>query len=74
MSYIELLDLYVEESVFMLIHKQKYEKKPNVCLHKATFAKKETLMGEEIQLNTEVKLCRPEVQALMVYNTLMSQD
>lgn len=57
MSYIELLDLYVEESVFMLIHKQKYEKKPNVCLHKATFAKKETLMGEEIQLNTEVKLC-----------------
>lgn len=70
MSYIELLDLHVEDSVFMFIHKQKYEGKKR----RETLAKKETLMDEEIQINIEVKLCRPQAQALMGYNTLMSQN
>lgn len=56
------------------IHKQKYEKNRNVYLHRETLAKKETLMDEEIQSNIEVKLCRPQAQALMGYNTLMSQN
>lgn len=60
MSYIELLDLHVEDSVFMFIHKQKYEKNRNVYSHRETFAEKETLMDEEIQINIEVKLCQTQ--------------
>lgn len=74
MSYIDLLDLHVEDSVCMFIHKQKYEKNKNVYLHRETFAEKETLMDEEIQINIEVKLCQPQAQALMGYNTLVSQN
>lgn len=37
----------------------------DMYLHRVPLPKKETLMDEEIQLNTEVKLCWPQVQTQM---------